>query len=260
MPQREKRRALVYLRRSSGRQETSLETQLDCALATAARQKVVLDASQADLQFMKANRLASYKDIRLDDSITGADLNRPGFLALNSDVLADTSISHVFIHKRDRYGRPEDAIDMVGREKKLLLAGVTIVFSDTTAEPMDRGRQYPERDLAMLLSYYESGSFLTKLAERVLEKQRLLALEGFRTGGNAPYGFVRVLVDGQGRILEELAPGRRVRQSGCHVRAMPKPGPELKVRLYILELKHRGWGQAHCRAPQSIAYSQSGCR
>jgi hypothetical protein len=242
MPARSKQHALVYLRRSSGRQETSLETQLEWAIAEAARLQVSLDAALSDLALMKAKRLTTYKDIRLDDSITGADLNRPGFRTLIQDALALKSISHVLIHKRDRFARPEDAIEMVAIEKKLLLAGLTLVFSDTTAEPMERGRQYPERELAMLLGYYESGAFLTKLAERVLDKQRLLALEGFRTGGNASYGFVRVLVDARGEVVEELPPGRRVRQPGCHVRLKPQDGTKLRVRLYILDLKHRGWG------------------
>jgi hypothetical protein len=239
---RPKSRGLIYLRRSSGRQETSLETQLAWALSAATRERVVLDASLDDLSFMKAKRLTTYKDIRLDDSVTGADLDRPGFCAFNADALANRAYSHLFIHKRDRYGRLEDAFDMVGREKKLLLAGITIVFSDSNAEPMERGRQYPERELAMLLNYYESGAFLTKLAERVLEKQQLLAQEGFRTGGSAPYGFTRVLVDAQGRVLEELPPGRRVRQAGCHVRLRPKDGSQLQARLYIFDLKHRCWG------------------
>ncbi|MBI4305431.1 MAG: recombinase family protein [Chloroflexi bacterium] len=219
-----------------------METQLTWAIGEAARQNVPLDASQDDLKYMRTHRLISYKDIRLDDSITGADLSRPGFLALNHDALRNKAYSHIFIHKRDRFARPEDAIEMVAIEKRLLLAGLTIIFSDTISEPMERGRQYPERELAMLLGYYESGAFLIKLAERVLEKQVLLAQEGFRTGGNAPYGFVRVLVDAQGNILEELPPGRRIRQAGCHVRAKPKEGVQLQTRLYILELKHQGWG------------------
>src|ERR1700687_1060846 len=242
MAARLKNRGLLYLRRSSGRQETSLETQLDWACTESARLRVSLDASRSDLRYMQEHRLSSYKDLRLDDSITGADLERPGFLQFNRDAVGDRTHSHVFIHKRDRFARPEDAIAMVSIEKKLLLAGITIVFSDAVSEPMERGRQYPERDIAMLLGYYESGVFLTKLAERVLDKQRLLALEGFRTGGNAPYGFVRVLIDGRGQVVEELPPGRRVRQAGCHVRALPKDGTKLQVRLYILELKGKGWG------------------
>jgi hypothetical protein len=67
----------------------------------------------------------SFKAIRLDDSISGADLDRPGFQALNRGAIRDKSVSDVFIHMRDWFGRPEDAIDMVAREKKLLLAGIT---------------------------------------------------------------------------------------------------------------------------------------
>jgi len=242
MPTRKKCRSLVYLRRSSGRQETSLETQLEWAIGEAAKQKIRLDASLEDLAEMKKRRISSFKDIRMDDSITGADLNRPGFIALNRDALENTAYSHVLIHKRDRYGRPEDALGMVATEKKLLLAGITIIFTDSVSEPMDRGRQYLEREFAMLFGYYESGAFLTKLAERVLEKQRLLALEGFRTGGNAPFGFVRVLVDANNRIVEELPPGRRIRQAGHHVRIQPKNDSTFRTRLYILDLRAKGWG------------------
>lgn len=242
MAKRPKNKAKTYSRRSSGKQETSLETQLGWAVGEAARHQVALNATLDDLAFMKAQRLHQYKDICLDDSITGADLERPGFVAFIETLLADKSYSHAFIHKRDRLARPEDAIEMVQRERRLLLAGITIVYSDSVSEPMDRGRQYMERDLTMLMGYYESGAFLTKLAERILEKQRLLALDGFRVGGNAPYGFERVLVDSRGNILEHLLPGRRVRQAGCHVRVIPQVGFKLTTRLLILDLKQKGWG------------------
>jgi hypothetical protein len=39
-----------------------------------------------------------------------------------------------------------------------------------------------------------------------------------------------------------LAPGRHVRQEGCHVRIIPKDEQKIAVWLYILELKHCGWG------------------
>src|SRR5262249_28807633 len=97
-------------------------------------------------------------------------------------------------------------------------------------------------DFAMLFAYYESGEFLKKHAERVLLAQRQLARSGFRTGGQAPYGFVRVLVKTPGKVFEELPPGRRIRQPGWHVPTLPEGRPELKTRLYILDLKHTGWG------------------
>jgi hypothetical protein len=71
--------------------------------------------------------------------------------AAREKVAVDASADDLkHMHKRDRYGRPEDAVDMVSREKKLLLAGITIVFSDSIAEPMERGRHYLERELGML--------------------------------------------------------------------------------------------------------------
>src|SRR5439155_279454 len=63
-----------------------------------------------------------------------------------------------------------------------------------------------------------------------------------RTGGNAPYGFARVLVDGAGTVLEHLPPGKTVHQAGCHVRVAPHDPVKIAVWLQILELKAKGWG------------------
>lgn len=239
---RKKNRALAYLRRSTDRQEISLPTQLEWAMAEAARHSVSLDASPADLDYMQATRRSSYKGLRIDDGISGADLTRPGFLGLMDDSRSDPSISHLLIYRRDRFARPEDATKMVVIEKDLRLAGLTIVFADGVAGPLVRGQADLAGDIAMMLGYYESGEFLRKHAERVLVAQRQLALGGFRVGGNPPYGFVRALVNSAGEVLEELPPGRLVRQAGCHVRIMPKDADKIATWLMILELKQKGWG------------------
>jgi len=83
---------------------------------------------------------------------------------------------------------------------------------------------------------------LRKHAERVLGAQQKLAEGGYRTGGNAPYGFVRVLVDAADNILEELPRGKTVRQPGCHVRDMPKFLDKIAVWLQILAWKEQEWG------------------
>jgi len=242
MAARNKGRGLVYLRRSTGKQESSLKTQLEWALAEASKRNVALDACPADEEHMRTNRLSSYKDIRLDDGITGADMNRPGFLALIRDVLANRAISHIFIHQRDRFARPEEAIEMVAIEKKLVQAGITLVFSNGVAEPCERGNSDLVGDLTRMFAYYESGEFLRKHAERVIVAQRHIAQQGFRVGGNAPYGFVRVLVGPDGKVIEELSPKKRVRQEGCHVRIIPKDVEKIRVWRYVLDLKHKGWG------------------
>ena len=222
--------------------KSACPAQVEWAIAAAARLGVALDASLADLAHMQSLRLHSYKDLRLDDGITGADLTRPGFLAVSADALSHKAISHLFIYKRDRFARPQDAMQAAQIEKRLLTAGITIVFSDTVSAPIRLGEQTIMRDLELLLPYYQGGEELRKHAERVLGFQKVLAEGGFRVGGNAPYGFVRVLVDNAGKVLEELPPGKTVRQPGCHVRVVPKDAQKIATWLQILEWKAQGWG------------------
>jgi hypothetical protein len=239
---RPKDRGLAYLRRSTDKQEISLPMQLGWAIAAAQHHCIALDAAVADLAHMQTLRLHSYKAIRLDDGITGSDLSRPGFLAFNRDALADSAVSHVFFFKRDRFARPDDAMQAAQIEKKLLRAGITVVHSDGVTLPLRRGEQNILRDLELLLAYYQGGEELRKHAERVLGAQQKLAEGGYRVGGNAPYGFARVLVDAAGTVLEELPPGKTVRQPGCHVRVMPKFPEKIAIWLQILEWKALGWG------------------
>src|SRR5258708_6465266 len=127
---RQKDGGLVYLRRSSGKQETSLDTQLAWANRAACEHGVVLDATPADLHKMQAATSHTYKAIRLDDSISGADHNRPGFQALLNEAETDETISRRFIYKRDRNTRPEEAMAFAQREKDIVQSGITIVLSD----------------------------------------------------------------------------------------------------------------------------------
>jgi recombinase/resolvase-like protein len=239
---RRKDRGLVYIRRSTDRQAISLPAQIEWALGAARQQDVVLDASVADLEHMQALGLHTYKAIRMDDGVTGADMTRPGFLAVNRDALADRSISHVFIYKRDRFARPDDALPLVQIEKKLLESGITVVLSDGVSSPYAPGRPDIGRDIGLMFGYFQGGEELRKHAERVLCFQKKLAEGGFRTGGNPPYGFARVLIDGAGNALEKLPPGKTVHQAGCHVRVVPDDPAKIAVWLQILELKAKGWG------------------
>jgi hypothetical protein len=93
---RVKNRGLVYLRRSTDKQEISLPRQLDWAITAARQHAVALDADPTDLDRMQSARLSSLNGIRLDDGISGFDLSRPGFLAFNHDAVADPTVSHVF--------------------------------------------------------------------------------------------------------------------------------------------------------------------
>ncbi len=246
MTVRRRNGGLGYFRRSGDRQEMSLGEQLAWAIKAAANERISLDASPADLQYMQERRLYSYKSIRLDDAVTGANMERQGFKAFLNDLSSDLSLSHGFILRRDRLARPEEAAEMLLKEKLLRRAGVTLVFSDKVVPPLARGQEDLAGDLVAMFEYYESGKFLRTLAENVILAQRRLASSGYSTGGTAPYGHVRVLFDADGRIVEELCPGRTVRQAGCHVRWVPGDSEENKAKIgfwiYILDLRHQGWG------------------
>ena len=242
MTARRTNKGLVYLRRSSGKQETSLQTQIEWAIIKAKELRVIVEGDWDDLKHMQANKLHSWKSIRLDDAITGADLDRPGFLAIKRDVEKDKSVSHIFTYRRDRLARPEDAMMMGAIEKDIRQLGVSLVLFEKTVGPRERGRADIGDDIGMLFEYYESGEFLKKHAERIIASKILLTKGGFWSGGRAPYGFTRALVDVNGRVIEELADGRHVRQQGCHVRILPKDEAKLATWCLILDMKHSGLG------------------
>ena len=96
-------------------------------------------------------------------------------------------------------------------------------------------------DVSVCFEYYQSGEFLNVLAGRVIAGQQKHAEAGGWNGGRPPYGFVRVLVDPQGKV-EELPPGRTVKQAGYHVSIRPQDMTKIKIWALILDLKHQGWG------------------
>ena len=81
--------ARVYLRCSSARQESSLATQLTWAIAAAAERGIRLHASLEDLDYMKTHRLSKYKDLYVDDAVSGTRSNRPGFDAMLQELKAE---------------------------------------------------------------------------------------------------------------------------------------------------------------------------
>jgi DNA invertase Pin-like site-specific DNA recombinase len=243
MTARLKNEGSIYLRRSRTRQETGIHEQLKWGIAEAKKYGVRLDAAPEDLDSMVAHGLQHYKSIYLDDGITGSDLTRPGFVAFRRDALANPRISHFFVHISDRFARPEQAVQAMQMEIELLLAGITFVFENRVSEPRERGLHYFERDILLLYEYTQNGEFLTKLATRVVQTQMHLARQGFRTGGNAPYGFIRVLVDATGQEIMELPSGTTVRREGCHVVIKPHDPAKIQMWLYVLHLYgEKRWG------------------
>ncbi len=240
---RTKRKGLVYLRRSTDKQETGIHEQLRWAIAEAQRHEVQLDAAPEDLEYMLVRELAQYKGIYLDDGISGSKLDRPGCVAFRQVAMGDSAVSHVFVHLSDRFARPEQAHQAMQQEIELLLAGITVVFSNRISEPRKRGQDSFPENIQLLYEYSQNGEFLNKLATRVLQSQRRLAEGGCWNGGPPPYGFCRVLVDAQGNELRELQEGETVKREGCHVKIKPKDSEKIRTWLRILHLHgEEKWG------------------
>jgi DNA invertase Pin-like site-specific DNA recombinase len=242
MSSRQRGKGKSYLRRSTSRQELGIRNQLEWAIAEAIKLGVSLDARLEDIDYMEGHALRQLKDIFLDDGVTGADLEREAFTLFRKSVLADRSVSHVFIYQADRFARPEQAVAGMQLEIELLLAGVTVVFHNRLSEPRNRGLQYFAQNMTLLYEYSQSGQFLEDLAERVLRAQATGARKGLWAGGVPPYGFGRVLVDANDKVIDELPDGTYVRRDGCHVRIRPKDKEKIAVWLQILSWYSHGWG------------------
>lgn len=234
--------ALVYLRRSTDQQELSLQYQLTWAIGEAAKQGIALDATLEDLEYARIHTRHSYKAIRLDDGISGADLQRPGLRAFIADLISNARCSHGFAYRRDRLARPEDPLEMMQIERSVSRAGVTLVFTDGVANPLDIGEHDIVRDITQLVAYHQSREWLESHAERIIATQQQLAQQGYSTGRRAPYGFARFLVDASGETCEELPPGRKVRQPGCHVVILPGDPEKIGHLCLMLDLRHKGHG------------------
>ena len=191
---------------------------------------------------MISHKLKHYKDIYLDDGVTGADLDRPGFTAFRRDTTADRSVSHVLIHMTDRFARPELATRAALLEQEMLLAGLTVVFSNRTSLPRRGGELNVGEDLQMMFAYSESGEYLDKLAVRMIQTQANLARKGHWTGGQAPYGFARVRVMADGSV-QEMEHGTSIRQPGSHTEI--RATDENKIRVWVMALHwcyEKKWG------------------
>jgi hypothetical protein len=138
---RPKSQGIIYLRRSGDRQETSLQKQLEWALQAAQQHDVYVDASIEDIGYMQAKGLCSYHSIRLDDAITGAELDRPGLKSLVADFGGNSHLSHLFVYKRNRLGRPNSPVDMMAIEDGLLRQHHPILYRQRSFHPGGTGEQ-----------------------------------------------------------------------------------------------------------------------
>jgi hypothetical protein len=232
-----KGRGLFYHRDSGGKHDQSLPEYVQWAVRRAAELGVEFDGTSTRIIEMVNNHTSVSGDLFLDYCVSGNQMSRTALDQLSSRINSDLKVSHLFIAKRERLSRPDDAFEAVLMEEGLREQGLTIVYQDKILPPLIAGQR---RDLVeRLTSFFEfdqSGRFRGELAMKMIHAHASLAKQGFSTGGRAPYGFRRWLVESSGRPMRILAAGEIVRMAGHHVRWLPGSDEEQGVLLRILDL------------------------
>ncbi len=233
----DRNRALFYTRDSGGKHETTPGQYVEWAIHESQKRGMRFDGTPDTISAMIKNGECHNGDIYLDYDVSGNVMDRPGLVRLIDATKTQRDVSAVFIPRRDRLARPDKVIDGLKIESEIREAGVTIVFMDSEAAPLGRGKRQGTSDmLAAAIAYDTAGQFRTDLARKVLYAQMTLAQNGYSAGGRAPYGFRRWLVDPDGERVRELADKEYVRRAGHHVVWLPGPDHEIDTIIRILTL------------------------
>src|SRR5687767_12967912 len=108
--------AIGYVRRSTDRQEESLDQQ---------RAKLEAFAQARGWQLMH---------VYVDDAISGSDMQRPGLLALLQRAEQDKHVEAVVTWDRNRLARPKDPVEGLLLEHRLMSAGKRVWYAGTNQE------------------------------------------------------------------------------------------------------------------------------
>ena len=173
-------------------------------------------------------------DLFLDYCVKGNLLQRTGIDALFELARSDSTVTHVFIPRRDRLARPDNPLDAMQMERRLQDDGLTLVFMNRVLSPPPRGKHDFGETIVAMMDYDRAGKERYDLAQKIIYAQLNLAKAGFSTGGRPPFGFRRWLVQIDGTRVRELADGEYVKMAGHHVVWMPGPEAELAIILRIL--------------------------
>jgi len=202
----EKSTGVFYHRDSEGHSELAPPQYVEWARGEAARLGVSFSGTADAINSLIANRKSFAGDLFLDYGISGNQLSRPGFDALRARVLSDSTVTHLFVSKRDRLARPDNPLDAMTIEYELRSSGLTIVLmGGRLLGPIARGQRINLEDLLLsMIDYDASGKFRRDLAEKLIHAKIKLAQAGFSIGGEPLYGFRRWLCAMDGTLKRQL--------------------------------------------------------
>ena len=105
--------AIGYIRRSTNRQEESLDQQ------------------RAKLQGFASAHGWNLLEVYADDAISGSDMNRPGLEAMIKRAQQDKEVHVILAWERNRLARTKDPVDGLMLERTLIKAGKRVFYVAT---------------------------------------------------------------------------------------------------------------------------------
>lgn len=234
----EKGRGLFYHRDSEAHSDLAPPGYVAWAQGEAARLGVKFTGTPEAITAMIDRGRPVDGDLYLDYGVSGNLLSRPGFDQFRERAVSDLTVSHLFVSRRDRLGRPDNPLDSMDIEYQLRSAGLTLVLmGGKVLPPVAPGERIDLADLlTSLIEYDASGKFRRDLAEKLIHAKIRLARGGFSIGGSPLYGFRRWLCGEDGTRKRQLEDNERVKLPGHHVHWLPTAAGELVVVRRILGL------------------------
>lgn len=226
----QRRKVWAYFRCSTDMQERSIPDQRKAM-------QQVLD--EHDLEIVECFE---------DEGVSGVDPveKRPGF----SDMLARAKMG---VHKRQdialilcydisRWGRFRDPLDSIAYMQELKRAGLPVYFTDDKYISFAADTRQSANAILTVLGSMEATGYSQERSKLVHRGKKSIASDGYWTGGMAPYGMVRVIVDEKGEPIQVLELGERKVLQSNRVLLAPGPKEQVKAVQMMFDLRADGWG------------------
>ena len=196
--------AIGYIRRSTDKQDESLEQQRERLEAYAFKQGW------------------SLVSVYSDDAVSGSELTRPGLEALIA-ATSEPDADVILMWDRNRLARPKDAMDGMLLERRLQATGKRIVYASTGQEV---GHSFTS-GLIGYVEHYQNGNYLRKLSRDTMRGLVDRVKRGLWPGGPIPFGYDRLISDSNTskRIVRSTTDGGQIvldAQSGEILDTLPK--------------------------------------
>ena len=214
--------AVGYLRCSTDLQDDSVEQQ---------RKAIQQWAAENDFQVI---------DWYEDEGKSGTSFEkRPAFNRMMRRVESGVNFHYILVYDESRWGRPNNPRENTYWKVHAERYGIRVrVINSGSKNENDIGSFVTE-----VVESAEASEYSKKLSRSTLRGAKANALNGFSSGGTAPYGYVRVAVDkAAGQMARPLKTGEWIRNNQEKVRWELGDPAEIAVVKRMFQLKVSGLG------------------